>query len=488
MSKLECNIVQDLLPSFADSLVSEKTAIDMNNHLSACENCSKLYNEMIKGESFEQKEAEKEINYLKKIKKKHKRTILSILSAVAALVIILVGIYGFYGVNDEAYYISDIYVKDNMMNCEVNLFSSANKITKVYAEATDGIVTIRVRSSLFSIKKSGSKGFNFLADELISTVQTADGRVLWENGEEISQKINDIYNAKVKYIGDNSAVSNLLGAIDIHNALKCKNYSIHLLTDEKPYGLEIYDIDLYDEMFSAFTNESYEQIMKSCSFIILACIENCDYVQFDYIAPDGTENTYKLTVDEANDYLGIVGKDSSIKDWSKNHWELKILINMVGEQLFTSSKMEYTPYVIENEEIIDKITNNPIDKKYLDIQNNTPYFSVHDENENYIKWAEAYEQQYKMIYRAILDYAEKDSDLEDYIRKPLIEEIENVEKLSQYNSSIADLFYICSTAANGIGSVRERTYCLVYLDEARTKTLRLAELAYLLNIDFEWIE
>ncbi|MDE6413672.1 MAG: DUF4825 domain-containing protein, partial [Eubacterium sp.] len=251
-----------------------------------------------------------------------------------------------------------------------------------------------------------------MAEQSISKVQTSDGRVLWESDEIIPQKINDIYNAKVKYIGNNSAVSHLLSAININDTLKCENYSIRLITDKKPYGLEIYNIDSYDEMFSAFTDESYEQKIKSCAFIILACIENAEFVQFEYTTPDGSEKTYKLTVDEANKSLPIVDKGDSIKDWTDNHWELKILIDTVEERLITSSQFEYIPYLTENTEIVDKITNNPIDKKYLDIQNNTPHFDIHHEYENYVKWGEAYEKQYKIIYNAILEYAKNMPDAE----------------------------------------------------------------------------
>lgn len=327
MSKLECNIIQDLLPSFADGLVSTKTADEINAHLSDCGNCRNLYNEMTNGEDFEKKEAEKEIDYLKKIKKKNRKIIGGIFAAFILMIIITIGIYSFVGTEDEAYSVSNIYVTDKTVNAEINLFSSASCITKVTAKETDGIVTISVKSSLLSFNKKDAADFGFTADETISKVQTADGRVLWENGEVISQKINDIYNARVKYIGNNSAVSRLLSAIDIIDTLKCENYSIHLLTDQKPYGLEIYDINSYDEMFSSFTDEVYEQKIKSCAFIILACIENADFVQFEYTTPDGREKTYKLTVDEANNYLGIVLKDKGIKDYSINHWKLKKLID-----------------------------------------------------------------------------------------------------------------------------------------------------------------
>ncbi len=487
MNKLDCNIVQDLLPSFADSLVNEKTAVEIKEHLSDCENCAKLYNELIKGDDFEQKETEKEINYLKKIKNKSKKIIVSIFAALIIMIIITIGLYSFIGITDNAYSVNDISVTDNLINAEINLFSSANGITKVSAKEIDGIVTISVRSSLFSLNKKGSTDFGFVAEQYIDKIQTSDGRVLWENGDVIPQKINDIYNAKVKYIGNNSAVSHLLSAININDILKCENYSIRLITDEKPYGLEIYDIDSYDEMFSAFTDESYEQKLKSCAFFILACIENADFVQFEYTTPDGAEKTYKLTVDEANDYLSHVQESESIKDLAADHWLLKRMIDTVEERLITFSQFEYTPYIIENKDIADKINNNPIDKKYLDIQNRTPFFDSNKEKENYVNWAKAYEKQYEIIRNAILDYAKNMPDTESHIREPLIEAIENVKDYSKYNTIIAELYY------NGIRTLDDQpsglyyTYCEIYLKEARTKTLYLAELAYYRGIDFEWI-
>ena len=220
MSKLECNIVQDLLPSFADSLVSEKTEEEIKEHLSACENCSGIYNEMVKGENIEQKEDKKEINYLRKIKNRNKKMLASILAVFMLFIAIAFGLYSFIGVEDAAYSVNNIYVTDHLVSAKILLFSSSNNITKVSAKEADGIVTISVKSSLFSLSKKDSADFAFIVDKTISKVQTYDGRVLWENGEAISQKINDIYNAKVKYIGDNSAVSHLLSAININDTLK----------------------------------------------------------------------------------------------------------------------------------------------------------------------------------------------------------------------------------------------------------------------------
>lgn len=108
MSKLECNIVQDLLPSFADSLVSEKTEEEIKEHLSACENCSGIYNEMVNGENIEQKEDKKEINYLRKIKNRNKKMLASILAVFMLFIAIAFGLYSFIGVEDAAYSVNNI--------------------------------------------------------------------------------------------------------------------------------------------------------------------------------------------------------------------------------------------------------------------------------------------------------------------------------------------------------------------------------------------
>ena len=385
MNRLNCNIVQDLLPSYIDNLVSEQTSSEIKEHFSGCDKCSALYTQMICGENIEKHEAKKEINYLRKIKSRNFKIIASIIAFILTVFLVLIGVYCCYGTPDNAYAVSNINVTDNMMNVDISLYNSANAITKASAEEINGTVTINVRSSLFPLKRESTAVIRLIADKNISKIKTSDGRVIWENGEEISQRINNIFDAKIEYVGDNSGVNNLLYVINIHDVLKCESYSIHLLTDKRPYGLEIYDINSYDELFSAFTNERYQQKIKSCAFIILACIENIDYVKFDYIAPDGTENTYKLTVDEANDFLSIIDED--IKELSNDYSGLKLLIDIVEQQFISASYCKYEPLLETTDEFAAKLNDNPIDKKYLDIQNNTPSFSVDMENKNYIKWA-----------------------------------------------------------------------------------------------------
>lgn len=47
MKKVECYIVCDLLPLYIDSACSEQTSKDVEAHLQSCDDCRKLYGEMI---------------------------------------------------------------------------------------------------------------------------------------------------------------------------------------------------------------------------------------------------------------------------------------------------------------------------------------------------------------------------------------------------------------------------------------------------------
>lgn len=46
--RLSCNIIQDLLPLYCEGLTSEKTNVEIKDHLCKCEKCSKICTEMMK--------------------------------------------------------------------------------------------------------------------------------------------------------------------------------------------------------------------------------------------------------------------------------------------------------------------------------------------------------------------------------------------------------------------------------------------------------
>ena len=70
MSKLKCNISEDLMPLYIEDILSEESKKDMELHLEECENCKKIYNELKEDEyeNLKTDTLDSIKNYLNKIK------------------------------------------------------------------------------------------------------------------------------------------------------------------------------------------------------------------------------------------------------------------------------------------------------------------------------------------------------------------------------------------------------------------------------------
>ncbi|WP_018752894.1 zf-HC2 domain-containing protein [Paenibacillus sanguinis] len=68
---LKCHVVQDLLPSYIDGLVSKETEAEIQQHLQECQACQAIYTKMsTPTTAAPSKEAHREIDFLKKIRRK----------------------------------------------------------------------------------------------------------------------------------------------------------------------------------------------------------------------------------------------------------------------------------------------------------------------------------------------------------------------------------------------------------------------------------
>ena len=81
MSKIPCELVQDLLPNYIEKLTGEKSTELIRAHLETCENCRKVYRTMAGEEDSEakdtppddrQKAEKKEIDFLKKNRRRNR--------------------------------------------------------------------------------------------------------------------------------------------------------------------------------------------------------------------------------------------------------------------------------------------------------------------------------------------------------------------------------------------------------------------------------
>lgn len=80
--KSECKIIQDLLPNYIENLTSDETNEYIQHHLNDCDECNKVYLNMISEDNKSKSVEEKgKVDYLKKFRKKFKilRTMLLII-------------------------------------------------------------------------------------------------------------------------------------------------------------------------------------------------------------------------------------------------------------------------------------------------------------------------------------------------------------------------------------------------------------------------
>lgn len=83
--KNECEIVYDLLPNYIEHVTNETSNEFIENHISGCENCRRLYNELRVGTNSKDTQT-REINFLKKYKR-HLNTIKIIFILVIVLIL-----------------------------------------------------------------------------------------------------------------------------------------------------------------------------------------------------------------------------------------------------------------------------------------------------------------------------------------------------------------------------------------------------------------
>lgn len=91
-NRLDCEVVEDLLPSYVDQLTHEKTTQLIQEHLENCISCQKKYEAM---SLDDQHSSSKEINYLKKIKRQNKKSFIKGFLSVFIAISLVLGYIGF---------------------------------------------------------------------------------------------------------------------------------------------------------------------------------------------------------------------------------------------------------------------------------------------------------------------------------------------------------------------------------------------------------
>lgn len=314
--KLPCDIVRDLLPSYADGLTSKTTNQTVENHVADCIDCKTALDFMREGERERTKtDDKKEIDFLKKTRRhKTQAVVISVLTAVVILFSVIIAKVYFIGSPiDEEFVSCRLSVSGKELSVGGGSKIRNTDVPFVDFEEKDGVVTVSFRSVRESWFHTGGYLESFTAESEIKTVKL-DDRIVWNDGKEISKITSDAFKTRHLYVGampENSQTAAALGVYEVlgtvSNALK---------TSKEPYG---WTMIVVDNIGSA-QREAKEEYMRAYGVAILALIDNLSEVKFEYEV-DGEKCVLSINTDEASEFAG-----ENIKETGKDITKLQALI------------------------------------------------------------------------------------------------------------------------------------------------------------------
>ena len=359
MSKLPCEVVRDLFPSYIDELTNEVTNHLIEGHLEGCTDCQTVLASMKnpKAEPVDEKN-NGEIDFLKKAKHKNRKKLWMAVALTVALVVGLFFIKNYFigAIVPIEYVACQVEVKDNLLTIKGVIAAEQLSVSDIEIKETEGIVTIAfecVRRGLFNDNNFKE---TFTADRNISQVWLGN-RILWANGESISAVTSAVYQTKHPYVGDMPANGSTAAALGIGVVLG--DYKNELQTKEEPYGWHF----LLEEELSHSAFPFAERYMRACGYVMLAVIGNLGEVTYEYDYA-GVPMVMTVTKEEATTFAGqnikYVGEDivalqrlmekaeltdrAYVMDYSQWNLEEKIgieVVNLTEDEIFEISLVAY---------------------------------------------------------------------------------------------------------------------------------------------------
>ena len=132
--KITCDVIQDLMPSYVDGILSEDSQALVKEHIEACKECRKMLEIMKEEQGKEQNQMRSSAATLKKIRKK--LIVRRVLTATVAVILTLIAAaagYNHWYFNEKYMTLenSGMYVKNN------SLYSSNNLINRMKVQYTE---------------------------------------------------------------------------------------------------------------------------------------------------------------------------------------------------------------------------------------------------------------------------------------------------------------------------------------------------------------
>lgn len=332
--ELPCAIVEDLLPAYVEGLTSEETTAAVEAHLASCPACAAKRAAMGTEEGPSPEEAAetaREVDYLKAVRRRSRRRV-----AAAILCTVLVLLLGFAAkifvigtpLNPGGVAV-DTQEEGGALQVGISSLGSGNAFRDWTVDNQDGVVVITARSVLVSPLFRDGTGTVEVPLEGVTEIwlgQAGEGRLVWQEGTEISPDAWALYQAQTPYVGDNSAVGRVLAAVDTWYGPYIE-YTISLQTDQEPYGLTIHFDDITAHMSKDSVIRVTDQRMYTLAPTLLALIGNLERVQWTCALSDGTYHTQAVTLEEV---------DEALPDWIEARNLARNLISPDGEPDWTA--------------------------------------------------------------------------------------------------------------------------------------------------------
>ena len=317
--KATCAMVQDLLPAYIEGLTSEETTAVIKAHLETCEECRAMYEAMTGGDAdvatalgdgAEAVEEAGGVDYLKKVRSHTRR---NIIIAVAVCLLLAAGpLMRFFVIGaPEPAVVYDVDVAEDAsaMTVTGRTLGSSEALARLSVTQDEkGVVTLTPHNVNRLFYRSDSRTVDFTADKPITEVRTSFDQVIWAEGREISTLASDLYGKETPYVGDNSAMGDLIFTLDMGTRLALRDLQFSLQTDSEPYGMTIY---CDKPMMAKVSPEVMESNIRALSCVILAKVDNLDSVTVRYL--DDRGETHKVTT-TASEATKFTGKDIKSRD------------------------------------------------------------------------------------------------------------------------------------------------------------------------------
>lgn len=316
-NKLNCEIVRDLLPSYADDLTGSTTNKALEEHLANCEDCSRALKRMKEPEAPASAPAP-EVDYLKKMRRRGRAT-----SLIAGIVLMLLGIsiitfkVFYIGTQTNADEIScSVSASGNTLYVGGTLTSSL-AVSRITFSDSSGIVHMKIYAAPKFFFNSGKFDKTYTASSEIKQVRI-DDMIVWDNGSAIDRTASQLFAAVNPYVGNAPSNERIAAILGIRDQLG--SYKSELQTEAEPYGWTL----KLEAPIEAEDENSAKDIMTADSYAMLATIGNLGYVTWSYSTAAG-EREYTVTARDAGAYAG-----QDIKSIADSAAQLQTLIESLS--------------------------------------------------------------------------------------------------------------------------------------------------------------